>query len=147
MFLLCKNSGQRGGPSELSPSRARRPTRRGTTRVDAMPRPRKENAERRTEQTSNRWTAAELVQLQQDAVQAGVTVTELIRRRALGERVRAKRGKVDAALVHELNAAGVNLNQWTRHLHRLDPASRGMFYETLAKLRTALDRVLAAYGS
>ena len=91
-----------------------------------MARPKKHDDEKRSEQTKERWTVAELEYLNQQADHAGLTRAEFIRRRALSLPVSPARSpQSDPGLVTELNRLGValksgignNLNQLVHHTH------------------------------
>lgn len=82
-----------------------------------------------------RLTQAERARLQEEAARAGLSVSELVRRRAFGRKVMAT---PDLALVRELRRLGVSLRQ-------LHPDGTGMeaaaVADLLAKLGAAIDRV------
>lgn len=108
-----------------------------------MARPKKQDQEKRTEQTNERWTLAEIEFLDEQARLAGISRTEFIRRRSLSLAVTAApaRSISDPALVTELNRIGVNLNQ----IAKATNAGRGMPHSLAAlqaELRTALQKVL-----
>ena len=83
-----------------------------------MARPKKKHTERRTEQTKERWTVAEVEHLNQQAALAGITRAEYIRRCALGQRVSAKASAMDPAFILAVNQVGNNVNQLARSVHR-----------------------------
>lgn len=108
-----------------------------------MARPKKQDHEKRTEQTKERWTVAEREFLDEQARTAGVTRAEYIRRRSLSLPVTASpaRAAYDPALVSELNRIGVNLNQLAKYQN----AGRGAPHSLTAvqaDLRAALEKVL-----
>ena len=111
-----------------------------------MARPRKQKHEQRIIPVPTRYTVAEQHYIRAQAVAAGLTDSDYIRRRALGYRVEPPKSPVDAALVTELNAIGVNLNQIARALNRGrdEPDHIG---PVLDQLQDALDKVLDRYGS
>ncbi len=107
-----------------------------------MPRPTKHPDEQRSVRLSVRYTAAERVFLEDQSVAAGTAVSDLIRRRSLGLAVQPRRARADAALLSELNAIGVNLNQIARNLN----AARSLREDAevaLSELRGVIARVLA----
>ena len=109
-----------------------------------MARPKKDENEKRTEQTNERWTLAEIEYLDEQAHIAGMARSEFIRRRALSLPVTAAPapGGVSPALVSELNRIGVNLNQITKAMN----AGRGLpcsLEAATAELQETLRRVLS----
>lgn len=112
-----------------------------------MARPRKQTDERRSEQTKERWTLAELEYLNEQAELAGITRAEFIRRRALGYSMPpAPSRSSDPALVSELNRIGVNVNQLARATHRGSDFTR-YWADVGGELRQVLTRMLAQHGS
>jgi hypothetical protein len=82
-----------------------------------MARPKKDEHEKRSEVVRLRLTLAEHEHVRSQAESAGVTVSDYLRRRALGyivPRVVGRRGP-DPVLLSELNRIGVNLNQIARN--------------------------------
>lgn len=115
-----------------------------------MGRPRKESAERRNRNLTVRFTAAERHFLDAHAEVAGVTIGELVRRRALRlpaapPKVRGKRS-ADAALVNELNRIGVNLNQLA-HASNRGVSEQGHWAKLADELSVVLERLVLADGS
>lgn len=115
-----------------------------------MGRPRKAAAEQRTRNLTIRFTAAERDFLDNHAEVAGVTVGELIRRRALRlpaapPKVRGKRS-ANAALVNELNRIGVNLNQLAHAANR-GITERSHWAKLADELSAVLERLVLADGS
>ena len=106
-----------------------------------MARPTKQPHEKRTERFNLRFTVAELAHVQDQARLAGLDATEYLRRRALGFVVSPAPRRADAALVSELNAIGVNLNQIARNLNS-DRTLRTDVDVVLAELRGALTQVV-----
>ncbi len=80
-------------------------------------RPKLSDDERRCEQTKIRLTIAEKIYLQEQADHADLSLAEFVRRRALSLSVAPSQTKIDAKLIYEFNAIGVNLNQLTRNQH------------------------------
>ena len=84
-----------------------------------MARPKKQDGEKRNEVARFRVTLAEREYIRAQAQAAGLLEAEYLRRRALGYAVPpARLGRVDPALVSELNRIGVNVNQLARATHR-----------------------------
>lgn len=113
-----------------------------------MARPRKTEHDKRTAQTNERWTSAELAWLDDQAAKAGLSRSEFIRNRALGRPVSPapQTAGVDPALISELNRIGVNVNQLARATHRGRDVNA--FWEGVgAQVKDVLAKVMAAYGS
>ena len=87
-----------------------------------------------------RTTAADRSRIEANAARAGLSVSEFMRRAALGQRVRAKRSDPADRLIVELNRIGTNLNQITAKLHMTGelPASVEV---TMAELQGVLAKV------
>ena len=125
-------------------------TTKGTpldARLSKMARPKKVEQEKRSEQTKERWTIAELAYVEEQARNAGLSRAEYIRRRSLSLPVRPAPsvGASDPALVSELNRIGVNLNQIAKYAN----AGRGSPHSLAAvqdELHAALAKVLG-HGS
>ena len=111
-----------------------------------MARPLKESDEKRAEVLRTRFTLAESVHIRQQADAAGLTVSEFIRRRALGLAVQPPPSRADAALVSELNRIGVNVNQLAR-AQNSDREFVGDWVAIEAELRRVIGKVALAYGS
>lgn len=108
-----------------------------------MGRPMLDPKERRTARYNLRFTAAEMVHIQQQADTAGLDVAEYLRRRSLGYVVPAPpagRG-VSMAFVMELNRIGVNVNQLARAVHT-DRDFVKYWQEIGQELRSVLAKVL-----
>lgn len=110
-----------------------------------MARPKKADQERRTEQTKERWTLAEIEHLNAQAKRCGLTRAEYIRRRSLGEPIRAKSDSADPALVVAINRVGNNVNQIARSVHRGSDFQQ-YYREVGEKLHHVLDLVLERYS-
>lgn len=109
-------------------------------------RPRKDPQELRSDRLPDiRVTAAERLFIETEAAAAGLSVSEFMRRRALGGKIIAKPTAADDALLVALNRAGVNLNQIARAVNsgRDLPAH---FAAALAEVRAAV-ALVAGYGS
>ena len=110
-------------------------------------RPKKTNAEKRSERFNLRFTEAEIEHLRLQAQAAGIEPHEYARRRVLGERAHLPSQpsvlgrRADPALVSELNRIGVNVNQLTRATHRGSDFA-AYWREVGDELRAALAQVL-----
>lgn len=111
-----------------------------------MPRPTKDNAEKRTERFNLRFTHGEVAHVHEQARTAGLGAHEYARRRVLGHRVTAAPARGDAALLTALNRAGVNLNQLARDNNSGEDVSREAGV-VLAELRGIIDRLGVVLGS
>lgn len=100
-----------------------------------MPRPRR--AEQLTEAMRVRLTPAERAELEASAEIAGVTVSEYIRRRALGRRVVARRALADVQTLNELRRLG----GLVKHLALEEVGSADDLRDALAALREAAERI------
>lgn len=108
---------------------------------ETMARPLKDAKEKRSEQTKERWTTAELEQLNEQARLSGLTRAEYIRRRALGHRITSVATRTDPALIVALNRVGNNVNQLTLSVHR-GSAFQKYWREVGDELRTVLHSAL-----
>jgi len=103
-----------------------------------MARPKKNDQDKRSERSEQRYTVAERVFIRDQALRAGISETEFIRRRALSLPVKAApTSSSDPALVSELNRIGVNLNQIAKAMN----AGRGMPH-SLAALQSEIEAAL-----
>lgn len=107
-----------------------------------MARPKKETHEKRTAQRNLRFTLAEDAQLQAAARAAGLSVSEYVRRRALGHPVSFARRSTDPALAAALSRVGNNVNQLARAAHR-GQAFQQHWRTVGDELRTVLAKALA----
>lgn len=134
MFLVSKNACHGGNPAPLETPL------QGSRMTDTKPqigRPRLAEGEQRDERLPPvRVTAAELAFVQEQAVRAGLSLSEYCRRIVLRRKVAAARSGADDALLLELNRVGVNLNQIA---HRLNAGGK-----TPPHLAVVLDEVRAA---
>ena len=105
-------------------------------------RPKKAEGEGRAIVAGVRMTVAEREYARGLARQAGLSLSEFLRRRALGMPVVVRQGKSDAALVHELNAIGVNLNQLTANVNADRLGAVGCRLEDLDGLTALLRKTL-----
>jgi hypothetical protein len=120
----------------------------GSASLDAilgkrMARPKKQDGEKRSEQTKERWTPAELEYLNdQAAARAGLFRAEYIRLRALAYSLRpAPHSSADPALIVALNRVGNNVNQLARSVHRGSDFQR-YWQEVGSELRAVLAKSL-----
>lgn len=81
-------------------------------------RPIKQPEEKRCIQINIRVTLAEHDYYAGEAAKLALSVSEYLRRAGLNLRVTAPKSMADAALVRELNAIGVNINQIARAANR-----------------------------
>lgn len=88
-----------------------------------------------------RLTEAELADLHLQADRAGLSITELVRQRAVSGKVTPKLGLADAQLLSELNRVGVNLNQIARTLNRGGDRDPHHLDHVLGKLVAVLEQV------
>ena len=112
-----------------------------------MARPIKEQHEKRTETARFRVTLAEREFIRSQAMAAGISETDYLRRRALGHQIPpAPSRSSDPALVSELNRIGVNVNQLALATHRGSNFTRH-WADIAAELQTALKKVMGGHGS
>ena len=111
-----------------------------------MARPTLAPEERRTEQVKIRLTLGEAEFLREQADIAGMSLSELVRRRALGLPVQPTPSRIDGRLLAELNRIGVNVNQLARSIHT-GREFRGDWRAIREKLTRVLAEVSRAYGS
>lgn len=83
-----------------------------------MAAPKKDPDQKRSEVARARVTLAEKERVIANAQTAGMTETNFIRARILGEVIRSSNQSVDPALVHAINRVGNNVNQLARSVHR-----------------------------
>jgi len=83
-----------------------------------MARPQKKEGEKLNRQLPPaRCTQAEYILIQSKAAQAGIGISEYLRRTALSGKVVVQQSQTDFELLFQLKKIGVNLNQQTRVLH------------------------------
>ena len=102
-----------------------------------MPRPRR--TEQMTAPFQVRLTPTERAELEAAAEAAGVTLSEYIRRRALGRRVVARRALTDIQTLNELRRLG----GLVKHLALEEVGNPDDLRTALAALREAAERVAA----
>lgn len=78
-------------------------------------RPRKDPADRRSKTHGLRLSPNEKAELEERAERAGLSLSEYIRRRALGKPVKTA---VDEEAVRQMQRVGVNLNQIAKRAHQ-----------------------------
>lgn len=112
-----------------------------------MARPKKQDGEKRSEQTKERWTPAELEYLNDQAARAGLTRAEYIRLRALAYSLPAPapHSSADPALIVALNRVGNNVNQLARSVHRGSDFQR-YWQEVGSELRAVLAKSLDGFA-
>lgn len=113
-----------------------------------MARPKKLADERREHRHNLRFTLAEKLHIESQAMAAGLDVAEYLRRRAVGYTVPpapSRRGH-DPALISELNRIGVNVNQLARAVHRGSDFTRH-WQEISRQLTGTLEKVLLNDGA
>ncbi len=76
-----------------------------------MSRPILSEHEKRTELVRTRLTLSERAFVEQQAINAGLSMAEYIRVLALTQEVKPRKTKLDATFLVELNRVGVNINQ------------------------------------
>ena len=120
-------------------------TAQPSTNLSRVPgRPRKTHSEQRSHQSKQRYTRAELDYIQTMAHQAGLSVSEFIRRAALKIVMKPPRGSVPREAMAELNRIGVNLNQIARALNR-GRECPPYIEEAFLKLNATMDKLADHY--
>ena len=109
-----------------------------------MARPTKTDAEKRNQQTNERWTLAELLYVDQQAKMAGLSRADFIRFSALEKKIVAPPRQADAQLLSELNRIGVNVNQLARD-YNSDREFTNDWRMVRDRLLDILDKVARAY--
>lgn len=104
-------------------------------------RPIKQPEEKRCIQINIRVTLAEHDYYAGEATKVALSVSEYLRRAGLNMRITAPRGMADTALIRELNAIGVNINQLARAANR-GQDERDYWRGIGAKLSFTLSEVL-----
>lgn len=108
-----------------------------------MARPPKHQDDRRSSILKIRVTTTEHDSLKREAAHAGYTVTEIARRKLLGERLTVRTSRhlpVDA--YNELKKIGVNLNQMARRMNaspRVDPLDVQLVRHDIDRLMDLLE--------
>lgn len=105
-------------------------------------RPKKADAPLRDQQLIVRVTVLEKAEIAATAQAAGMSLSDYVRARTLraGPLPRAVVREADPALLSELNAIGVNVNQLARAIHR-DSAFQKYWHDIGLELRRVLARV------
>lgn len=83
-----------------------------------MARPKKQPAEARRSVLQTRVTEAEFAHVQQQAVTAGLTVSDYVRQRTLKGKVTLPRNRSDADMLVALNRVGVSINMVAHAVNR-----------------------------
>lgn len=119
--------------------------RRDEMEAALMARPKKQQHESRTERLNLRFAPAELVQIEEQARLAGLSVTAYGRSVVLSPPTRALPAALgplqDPALVIAMNRIGVNLNQIARGLNSGGALPPVYLIETLVRINALLDQV------
>jgi len=100
----------------------------------------------RTKQVNIRLTDEEYEALRENAERGGLTVSEYVRKRALGRPVKAVPCRFDSEAVLHLSRIGSNLNQLARlsNIARKAGTEEEFVYGRLEELREAIDDILRA---
>lgn len=101
-------------------------------------RPKKAPEERRSLTHGLRLSPREKEELEQRAEKAGLSLSEYLRKRALGKPVKTK---VDGKALKEMNRIGVNLNQLARAANRGDVLIGGQVREAIRELRDLIEKI------
>lgn len=96
-----------------------------------------------TRSVNVRFTADELDGLDQNALFAGLTRSDFVRRCVLGKRVVPKPGVLDLEAIHELKRLGNNLNQAVKRLHETHQDSPQL-ERVAAQVEEAIRKVLGS---
>ena len=108
-----------------------------------MARPRKNPAERRTEQVNIPLSPLELAQLQEQAAAAKMTVTAFARMAALGAPIKVmKTTAPDFVVRDEMRRIGVNLNQIAKALNSRQDGLPASLVSACQRLDTLFDQWL-----
>jgi hypothetical protein len=92
-----------------------------------MPRPRKPDPDRKSTRLAVRLTPAERLQIEQAALEAGVSASAYLRIQVLNGRIDVYRHRaVSPALFDQIRRIGVNLNQLTRLAHETGKMPAGL---------------------
>ena len=106
-----------------------------------MARPTKAEHEKRAENLPPvRVTLAEKLHVEEQAHNAGLSITDYLRTLALYEEVKPPKSKIDADLLMELNRIGVNLNQLT-HAANVGRAEHAQIAYVLDELHQLMQRI------
>lgn len=104
-------------------------------------RPRKAEDERRDVALPPiRVTAAEAAHVEDKAAAAGLSLSDYIRRRALGGRIVARQTATDDRAIFELNRVGVNLAQIVKRLNMTGDVAEDA-RDVLAEVRRTVEKV------
>jgi predicted HicB family RNase H-like nuclease len=150
--LSLRSAFWRGGPGQLAEARSGQPhaltsDEQMSTSADDVDegqdrqggRPRKDPADRRSHTHGLRLSPTEKAELEERAERAGLSMSEYIRRRALGKRVKSA---VDEEAVRQMQRVGVNLNQIARRAHQQGvEAVEGQALSVVRDLREVVKRL------
>lgn len=108
-----------------------------------MARPKKNVEEIHSQQVSARFTIAEQVRLQQSADAHGVTVSEFLRRTALGHELPPLKTDQEAfaKATNVLLRLGVNLNQIALVANIKEKVLANMLFELMARINHTMDEL------
>jgi predicted DNA-binding protein len=103
-------------------------------------RPRKDPEDRRSHTHGLRLSPNEKEKLEKRAERAGMSLSEYIRRRALGKKIKPK---VEEEAIRQIRRAGVNLNQIAKWANEgKDQAVRSAAEETIEEVKQAIRELL-----
>lgn len=103
-------------------------------------RPRKPEAERRSHTHGLRLSPNEKEELEDRADRAGLSLSEYIRRRALGKKIKTK---VEEETIRQIRRVGVNLNQVAKWANEgKDPAVHSAAEDTIEDVKQAIRELL-----
>lgn len=103
-------------------------------------RPPKDPEDRRSHTHGLRLSPKEKKELEQRAERAGVTLSDYIRRRALGQKIATK---VEEEAINQIRRVGVNLNQIARWANQSrDEAVRSAAEDVIKDVKTAMKQLL-----
>lgn len=107
-----------------------------------MARPQKSETDKRTERLPHvRCTKGEKATIASKAAQAGMSVSDYIRKMAIEGEVVVRESQTDFALVDQLRRIGVNINQITQRLHQTEKLPPDLS-NVWRRLNNLLDRVI-----
>jgi hypothetical protein len=93
-----------------------------------------------------RLTPAERAHVEHQALMAGLSAAEFVRRCVLSRQIMPRRTRIEDAAVIELVRVGNNLNQMARSTHCGYPPAVSALRAALAELRDVLDRLSPGGG-
>ena len=108
-----------------------------------MARPKKKDENKRsTYLPPPRVTEDERAAIEAMATQAGLSLTEYMRRACLESTVVAREPLADKRLIHALLTIGRNLNQLTKEVHIFADYDAAYLREVLARIDAVLDKLM-----